>query len=63
VVTTSGHPNEYYIEQLKAIHYLADKTLLGFVGIESLGAINLGGRHGGKIEGFPEQEVVAFVNK
>lgn len=63
VVTTSGHPNEYYVDQLKAIHYLVDKTFLGFVGIKSQGALNIGGRSQGKIEGFPTEEVIAFVNK
>lgn len=62
VVTTSGHPNEYYVEQIKAIHYLAGNTILGFTGIESVGAINLGGRTHGNTEGFSMEELKGFVN-
>lgn len=63
IITTAGHPNEYYVEQLKAIHYLAEKTILGFTGIESIGAINFGGRTRDKVEGFPIEELVSFINK
>lgn len=62
IITTSGHPNEYYVDQLKAIHYLTEKTLLGFVGIETVSAINFGGKTHGKTEGFPIEEIKSFVN-
>ncbi len=63
IITTSGHPNEYYVDQLKAIHYLAEKTILGFVGIETVSTINFGGRTKNKLEGFNVDELVAFINK
>lgn len=62
VITTSGHPNEYYVDQLKAIHYLTDKTVISFVGMEMIGAINLGGRTHGKTEGISVDEIKSFVN-
>ena len=61
IITTTGHPNEYYQEQLKSIHYLNRNTVLEFVGIEVTGALNIGGRHHGKTEGFPADEVTAFL--
>ncbi len=61
IITTSGHPNDFYKEQIKAIHYLTKKTILEFVGIEEVGSINFGGRSHGKTEGFPIDELKSFI--
>ncbi len=62
VVTTSAHPNEYYVDQLKAIHYLSETTVLRFTGISPLGSLNIGGRTHAATEGLDKEAVRAFVN-
>ncbi len=62
IITTSGHPKEYYVDQLKAIHYLAEKTIINFVGIDSKGAVNVGGRTHGDINGLNLSEVITLIN-
>lgn len=63
IITSSGHPNEYYGNHLESIHSLAEKTILGFVGMKVLGAFNAGGRKHGKIEGLLNKEILDFIKK
>lgn len=62
VITTSAHPNEYYVDQLKAIHYLSETTVFRFTGILPLGSLNIGGRTHAATEGLDTEAVRAFVN-
>lgn len=63
VITTSGHKNQEYVKQLESIHYLAQKTILNFVGMQYEGALNLGGRKHDHREDLDVQAVKVFIHK
>lgn len=62
VITTSGHDTQEYVKQLESIHYLAQKTVLGFIGMEYEGALNLGGRRRDAGDTLDVSAVKLFIN-